>query len=56
LDSDLPVILIIEDEEAIQSFVEEALSGGGFEPAVAASCEEAVTLLIGMKGASGSGG
>lgn len=43
----LPVILIVEDEEAIQSLVEEALSDGGFEPAVAASGEEAVTLLKG---------
>ncbi|MDB5639034.1 MAG: two-component response regulator [Bradyrhizobium sp.] len=43
----LPVILIVEDDEAIQSLVEEALSDGGFEPAVAASGEEAVTLLKG---------
>ncbi|HVD83557.1 MAG TPA: response regulator [Bradyrhizobium sp.] len=43
----MPVILVIEDEEAIQSLVEDALSEGGFEPAIAASGEEAVTLLKG---------
>jgi DNA-binding response OmpR family regulator len=47
LDQDVPVILVIEDEEAIQSLVEDALSEGGFEPAIAASGEEAVTLLKG---------
>jgi DNA-binding response OmpR family regulator len=47
LSEDVPVILVIEDEEAIQSLVEDALSEGGFEPAIAASGEEAVTLLKG---------
>jgi DNA-binding response OmpR family regulator len=46
----LPVILIVEDDEAIQSLVEDALSDGGFETAIAASGEEAVTLLKGHKG------
>jgi CheY-like chemotaxis protein len=41
----LPVILVIEDDEQIQSLVEDALIEGGFEPAIAASGEEAVTLL-----------
>jgi DNA-binding response OmpR family regulator len=45
----VPVILVIEDDDAIQSVVEDALSEGGFEPAVAASGEEAVTLLKGTK-------
>ena len=40
-----PVILIIEDDPPIQFVIEEALSAGGFEPAIAASGEEAVTLL-----------
>jgi DNA-binding response OmpR family regulator len=44
---DLLVILVVEDDHAIQSIVEEALSDGGFEPAIAASGEEAVTLLRG---------
>jgi DNA-binding response OmpR family regulator len=47
LSEDLPVILVIEDEEEIQSLVEDALTEGGFEPAIAASGEEAVTLLKG---------
>jgi len=42
----LPVIMVVEDDESVQSIVEEALSDGGFEPA-AASGEEAVTLLKG---------
>ena len=46
----VPVILVIEDDEAIQSLVEDALSEGGFETAVAQSGEEAVTLLKGHKG------
>jgi DNA-binding response OmpR family regulator len=47
--AELPVILVIEDDEAIQGIVEDALSEGGFETAIAASGEEAVTLLIGKK-------
>jgi hypothetical protein len=42
-----PVILVIEDDQAIQGIVEDALTEGGFEPAIAASGEEAVTLLKG---------
>jgi DNA-binding response OmpR family regulator len=40
-------ILVIEDDQAIQTIVEDALTEGGFEPAIAASGEEAVTLLKG---------
>jgi DNA-binding response OmpR family regulator len=47
--SELPVILVVEDDQEIQGVVEEALSEGGFEVAIAASGEEAVTLLIGDK-------
>jgi DNA-binding response OmpR family regulator len=42
---DLLVILVVEDDQLVQGIVEEALSEGGFEPAIAASGEEAVTLL-----------
>jgi DNA-binding response OmpR family regulator len=42
-----PVILVIEDDNAIQGVIEDALTEGGFEPAIAASGEEAVTLLRG---------
>jgi len=41
-----PVIVVVEDDDAVQGFVEEALVDGGFEPAIAASGEEAVTLLM----------
>jgi len=44
---DPPVILVVEDDHSVQSIVEDALGDGGFEPAIAASGEEAVTLLKG---------
>ena len=43
-------ILVVEDDEQIQTNVEDALTDGGFESAVAASGEEAVTLLRGHRG------
>jgi DNA-binding response OmpR family regulator len=43
------VILVIEDDPPIQLVVEDALTDGGFEPAIAPSGEEAVTLLKGNK-------
>jgi len=49
LNQDVPVILVIEDDDALQVVVEDALSEGGFEAAIAASGEEAVTLLMGQK-------
>jgi CheY-like chemotaxis protein len=48
--SDLLFILVVEDDAPIQCIVEDALADGGFEPAIAASGEEAVTLLKGNKG------
>jgi CheY-like chemotaxis protein len=47
---DLLVVLVVEDDAPVQTIVEEALTDGGFEPAIAASGEEAVTLLKGFKG------
>jgi CheY-like chemotaxis protein len=44
---DLVKILVIEDDQAIQGIVEDALTDGGFDVAIAASGEEAVTLLKG---------
>ncbi len=44
---DLPAILVVEDDQQLQGVVEDALSEGGFEPAIAQSGEEAVTLLKG---------
>ena len=43
------IILVVEDDQSIQSIVEEALRDGGFEPAIASSGEEALTLLGGSK-------
>ena len=37
-------VLVVEDDLAIQTLIEEALAEGGFETAIAASGEEAVTL------------
>ena len=45
---ELPV-LVVEDDQGIQGIVEEALTEAGFKPAIAASGEEAVTLLKGNK-------
>ncbi len=42
---ELPVVLVVEDEEALQDFVRDALSGGGFDMMVVASAEEALMLL-----------
>lgn len=43
--SELPIVLVVEDDEVIQLLAEDALQQGGFEIAVAATGEEAVTLL-----------
>ena len=45
--TELPIVLIVEDDLAIQAIVDEALIDAGFETAIAASAEEAVTLLKG---------
>ena len=42
---DLLMILVVEDDPLIQTLVEEQLTDGGFELAIATSGEEAVTLL-----------
>jgi CheY-like chemotaxis protein len=47
--ADSLVIMVVEDDQTIQGLVEEALSDGGFEAAIAASGEEAVTLLRGNR-------
>ncbi|MET4421627.1 response regulator, partial [Bradyrhizobium sp. RT3a] len=43
----LPTVLLVEDDDAIQGIVEEALREGGFEFTSAKTGEEAVTLLKG---------
>jgi DNA-binding response OmpR family regulator len=47
---DLPIILVVEDEPIVQNLIEEALTDGGFESAIVASGEEAMTLLQGAGG------
>jgi CheY-like chemotaxis protein len=42
---DAVVILVVEDDELIQAVVEDALTEGGFEIALASSGEQAVELL-----------
>lgn len=42
-----PMVLVIEDDDAIQGIVEDALGEEGFEAAIAKTGEEAVTLLKG---------
>jgi DNA-binding response OmpR family regulator len=42
-----PIILVIEDDDAIQAIVEDALTEGGFEIATVKTGEEASTLLKG---------
>src|SRR5438045_2830914 len=38
--------MIVEDDPEIQALIDEAFCDGGYDPALAASGEEAVTLLI----------
>jgi DNA-binding response OmpR family regulator len=45
--TEIPTILVVEDDDAIQELVEDALSEGGFAVAIARTGEEAVTLLKG---------
>jgi DNA-binding response OmpR family regulator len=49
LEEDQLFILVVEDDPPIQVVVEDALTDGGFEPAIAPSGEEAVTLLKGRR-------
>jgi DNA-binding response OmpR family regulator len=45
--SELPLILVVEDEYALQRIVQDALTDGGFETEVLSSGEEALTLFKG---------
>jgi len=46
----LPVILVVEDDQLVQSVVEEGLTDGGFEIVIASSGENAVELLDASEG------
>jgi DNA-binding response OmpR family regulator len=45
--SDLPVIMVVEDDYDLQGIVEDALIEGGFETDILSSGEEALTLFRG---------
>ena len=45
--SELPLILVVEDEYALQGVVEDALIEGGFDTQILSSGEEALTLFKG---------
>jgi CheY-like chemotaxis protein len=47
--ADLLVVLVVEDDPLIQTLIDEALRDGGYEPAIVASGEEAMTLLQGNR-------
>ena len=42
---DLPIILVVEDDNLVQCVVEEALTNGGFKIVITSSGENAVELL-----------
>jgi DNA-binding response OmpR family regulator len=42
---DVVVILVVEDDQSIQSIVEEALTDGGFEIVIASSGEQAIERI-----------
>jgi DNA-binding response OmpR family regulator len=45
--SEVPVVMVVEDEYALQGIIEEALVEGGFETNILSSGEEALTLFRG---------
>lgn len=46
----LPLILVVEDDQLLQSLVEETLTEGGYEVVIASSGEDAAGLLNASKG------
>ena len=42
---ELPIILVVEDDEPIQDIIKDALTDAGFDLTVSASGDEALTLL-----------
>jgi DNA-binding response OmpR family regulator len=42
---DLPIILVVEDDNLVQSVLEDALTDGGFKIVIASSGENAVEML-----------
>lgn len=50
MQSELIVILVVEDDRLVQELVSEALLDGGFETVITTTGEEAITLLQGDNG------
>jgi CheY-like chemotaxis protein len=48
--ANLPLILVVEDDQLVQSVVEDCLSEGGYEAVIASSGENAVELLDAAEG------
>lgn len=46
----LPLIPVVEDDQLLQSLVEESLAEGGYEVVIASSGEDAVALLNASEG------
>ena len=46
----MPVILVVEDDQLVQGVVEESLTDGGFDVAIATSGEDALELLNASEG------
>jgi DNA-binding response OmpR family regulator len=44
----LPVVLVVEDEHAVQGFIADALNEAGFGAVSLSSGEEALTILSGV--------
>jgi DNA-binding response OmpR family regulator len=43
--SDLPIVLVVEDEEPLQLVIRDALKDGGFDVLIVSSAREALALL-----------
>jgi DNA-binding response OmpR family regulator len=46
---DVPIVLVVEDEESLQEIVHDALKHGGFEAWLARGCPASVSALMVLK-------
>jgi len=51
--SEVPLILVVEDDYPLQGVVEDALTDGGFASDILSSAEEALTLFKGKTKTTG---
>jgi DNA-binding response OmpR family regulator len=49
LNQSVPIVLVVEDDDAIQTIAEDVLVDAGFEAAIVPSGEEALTLFVGPR-------